>query len=292
VTQVVGLLADLALAEKKVFVIEEPENDLHPGALRGLLDLIVESSAQNQFLISTHSSQVLRHLGSLPSSQIYQVKADQRSSWPPKSSVHEVKPEPAARGAVLIDLGYELRDFEFFDGWLFLEEASAESIIRDHLIPWFAPKLSGRLRTVSARGASRVKPTFDDFNRLVLFTHLEERYRNRAWVLIDGDDTGQRIVDEIRRTYERTWDPGQFKALQQGQFEHYYPQRFSAQADAVLDTLDARQQRELKKELLEEVLAWIDTDPDGAKQEFADSAAEVISILREIEAVVAADGPS
>ena len=150
--QIVALLADLALSEGKVFAIEEPENDLHPAALRALLDLIVASSEQNQFLVSTHSSVVLRHLGSLPSSKIHHVQADLHGGWPPVTTIKEVPPEPAARSEILSDLGYELRDFEFYDGWLFLEESSAESIIRDHLIPWFLPNLAGRLRTVSTWG--------------------------------------------------------------------------------------------------------------------------------------------
>ena len=37
VANIVGLLVDLCLAENKLFLIEEPENDIHPKALKGLL---------------------------------------------------------------------------------------------------------------------------------------------------------------------------------------------------------------------------------------------------------------
>lgn len=283
VAQVVGLLTELALAEDKIFVVEEPENDLHPEALRALLDLMVEAADKNQFLISTHSNLVLRHLGTRESSKIYYVKADRESGWPPATTIEEVPPEPAARSRVLIDLGYELRDFEFFEAWLFLEESSAESIIRDHLIPWFAPGLAGRLRTVSARGISRVTPTFEDFNRLVLFTHLEERYRDRAWVLVDGDKTGKEIVDRLRKTYAGKWSPDRFRALAEEDFERYYPPAFADRADAALEEQDKSRRRERKRALLNEVLAWIAESPDEARDEFESSAAEIVAVLEEIE---------
>lgn len=286
VAQVVGLLADLALSEGKIFVIEEPENDLHPAALRALLDLIAAAAERNQFLISTHSNVVLRHLGSRPSSRIHHVKADLKGGWPPATTIREVPPEPEARSEVLIDLGYELRDFEFFDGWLFLEESSAESIIRDHLIPWFAPDLAGRLRTVSARGVNRVTPVFDDFERLVLFTHLEQRYRNRAWVVVDGDEAGSAVIQDLRERYSDGWSPDRFRALTEGAFERYYPSAFAGQTNAVLSEPDKRRRRALKADLLKAVLAWIDANPDDAKSEFEASAAEIIEVLRDIERVL------
>lgn len=51
VPSIVSLLADLAVSKGKLFLIEEPENDLHPRALKALLDLIIESSQANQFVI-------------------------------------------------------------------------------------------------------------------------------------------------------------------------------------------------------------------------------------------------
>lgn len=287
VAQIVGLLADLALADEKVFVVEEPENDLHPAALRPLLDLMVEAAERNQFLVSTHSNLVLRHLGSQPNSRIYQVDADQYGAWPPETKVTEVAPEPEARSKVLMQLGYELRDFEFFDGWLFLEEASAEGLIRDFLIPWFVPGLAGRLRTVSTRGASRIEPTFEDFNRLVLFTHLESRYRNRAWVLIDGDEKGKEIISSLQATYGGAWSNDHFRALGESCFEKYYPEQFQQQANIALEEAEPRRRRKLKKGLLEEVREWIREDPQRAKSAFAQSAAEVVAVLTEIEVELA-----
>lgn len=284
IAHIVGLLAELAVAEDKTFVIEEPENDLHPRALRRLLDLIEESARRNQFLISTHSSLVLRHLGARPESRIYWVEADARE-WPPTTRVREVAPDPDQRSRVLIDLGYELRDLELFDGWLFLEEASAETII-NLLIPWFARRLIGRLRTVSARGVDRVEPAFRDFQRLMLFTHLEERYRSRAWVVVDGDEKGQRVIEGLRHQFCRSWPEEHFRAFTQKAFERYYPERFEAQVEIALTEPDAQRRRQLKRDLLIEVRDWASRQPEDAREAFERSAGEVIEILREIEAAL------
>ena len=64
VPNVVGLLADLALTKGKMFLIEEPENDLHPSALKALLELVEDGATHNQIVVSTHSNIVARHLGS------------------------------------------------------------------------------------------------------------------------------------------------------------------------------------------------------------------------------------
>ena len=50
------------------------------------------------------------------------------------------------REDLLAHLGHELYDYGLYDGWLILEEASAETIIKDYLINWFVPALAGRLR--------------------------------------------------------------------------------------------------------------------------------------------------
>src|SRR5436190_24170739 len=85
--------------------------------------------------------------------------------------------------------------------WLFFEESSAERIVRDFLIPWFTPKLRGRIKTVAAQGTSDVEPRFKDFNRLFVFLHLEEVYKNCAWVIVDGESSGQNVIRELKEQY-------------------------------------------------------------------------------------------
>jgi len=283
VPQIVGLLADLAVSDRKLFLIEEPENDVHPTALKALLDLIAESASagQNQFVVSTHSNVVARHLGALPESTLHYVSAEP-GVIPPIASSRAIANDPLERMEVLRELGYELYDFHLWDGWLILEEASAERLIRDYLIPWFAPRLN-RVRTVAVGGSSQIEPAFSDFHRLFRFTHLEPQYRNRAWVLIDGDDEGAAIVQRLRDAYGPAWEASRFRALGEAAFERYYPPQFADAAEATLALTDKRARRTAKRELLDEVLAWVDDDPARAREAFAASAVEVVDLLREFE---------
>lgn len=281
VPNIVGLLADLAVSEGKIFLMEEPENDLHPTALKTLLNLIVESAKSNQFVVSTHSNIVARHLGATPDSRLYEVSAE-HGSMPPASKVRLLR-GTSARLAALRDLGYSLSDFDLWDGWLILEESSAERIIRDYLIPWFAPRLS-RIRTLACRGSSTVEPTFADFHRLFLFAHMEQVYRDAAWVRIDGDDNGRRIVKELRDKYTE-WAPDRFACFSEPHFERYYPAWFSSKVDEIFanNKNDKQALRNAKKALLEDVIKWLDEDQKRASAALELSAAEVIRDLCAIE---------
>jgi hypothetical protein len=281
VPNIAGLLADLALAENKILLIEEPENDLHPQALRGVLDLIEASAESNQFLVSTHSNIVARHLGSADDSRLFYVDTE-RGALPPIAHVRPVSGAPESRLAALRELGYRFSDFDLWDGWLILEESSAERIIRDYLIPWFAPKLV-RVRTLAAGGTGQVEPTFEDFHRLVRFTHLEHAYRNFAWVRVDGDEVGQKIVRRLRERYP-AWASDRFGTFSEAQFERYYPERFQQQHEAILAVQDRHGRREAKRELLDEVRSWLDEDQARARAALATSAASVIADLKQIEA--------
>lgn len=280
VPNIVALLADLALSEGKLFLIEEPENDLHPQALKALLDLIVESSKSNQFVVSTHSNIVVRHLAAIENSKLYSVNSE-LGRMPPVATIREVESTVEARLEVLRELGYSFSDFDLWDGWLILEESSAERIIRDYLIPWFAPKLA-RVRTLAVGGVSQVEATFDDFHRLVRFTHLEEAYRDAAWVRVDGDDVGLEIISRLKSRYS-SWLPDRFGCFREAQFEHYYPSQFAEKIKEALAHVDKQVRREAKRKLLDDVRAWLDEDAQRGRKALEQSAAEVISYLQLIE---------
>ncbi|MCE9499143.1 MAG: AAA family ATPase, partial [Leptospira sp.] len=171
VTQILGLLVSLCVAKDQIFLIEELENDLHPIALKKLLDLILLKSPENQFIISTHSHIVLNHLGSDPKTKIIETKMSLDENSIPLTAIREVK-EPADRIKVLEDLGYSLSDYSLWEGWLILEESSAEKVIREFLIPNFAPKLLGKIRTIGAKGDSDAETHFMNYERLFLYAHL------------------------------------------------------------------------------------------------------------------------
>ncbi|MGY1499818.1 ATP-dependent nuclease [Streptomyces sp. QTS52] len=282
ITSALNLLVSLSGAEGKIFLIEEPENDLHPLALKSLLDAIEAASKVNQFIITTHSSIVLGRLGSLSGAVICKAEMTAPDGLPTTS--YHVAQGPSERLEILRHLGYELADFDLGEGWLIFEESSAERIAREWLIPWFAPGLT-RLRTLAAAGTSRVGPIMEDFREIFLFAHLESVYRNRAWVLVDGDPSGKQIVSELRSKFT-AWNEGNFRNLAEHSLELYYPSVFQEKAVEVLAMEDKRKKREAKRQLLHEVLAWIEEDTGRAKEEFQQSAADFISHLREIESKV------
>ena len=141
------------------------------------------------------------------------------------------------------------------------------------------------MNTVAAGGTSDVEPKFADFSRLFLFLHLEEMYKNHAWVMVDGDPSGQKIIDDLKQQYmPGGWAEGKFINFSKENFEAYYPGRFAEKAQAALAIKDKQGKRAAKKALLDEVLAWITSDQDQTKSEFEASAAEVITILKAIAA--------
>ncbi|MFD4875992.1 ATP-dependent endonuclease [Streptomyces sp. NPDC058420] len=283
VAGVLGLIIDLCVADGNLFLIEEPENDIHPQGLKSLLEVIVEKSATNQFIISTHSNIVVKYLASAPESKLYAVEQDINDQGLPTSTVRLVD-SPDDRSVVLRDLGYDLHDFDLAEGWLILEEASAERLIRDYLIPWFAPKLT-RIRTIGAGGTGDVPPTFREFAKLVLFIHREEMLKHRAWVVVDGDESGREVVDKLKGKYGN-WPADRFRFFEKEQFEDYYPSRFTEQKEAAFSQPKGLARQEAKSNLRQAVQDWCDANRDTAREELAESAAEVIAVLQEIEATL------
>ncbi|MBT0570373.1 ATP-binding protein [Curvibacter sp. CHRR-16] len=278
VANLVFFLCTLVVSKNKLFLIEELENDLHPAALKALLDLILESSKDNQFVISTHSNIVVTHLCSHPDSQLLKVTAE-RGKLPTTSSIAVIPDERAARMEVLRELGYAFSDFDLWEGWLLLEESSAETIIKDYLIPWFAPALK-RVRTVSAAGVGNVEPIYKDLHRLVLFTHLESTRKTLTWVRVDGDDAGQQALEKLGKTFSLSGD--QIKAFDQPQFENYYPHLFAARAQQVLAITDGKAKKDEKEDLLKQVCGWLDKDAERGKSALEESARTVIEDLKAI----------
>jgi hypothetical protein len=174
-----------------------------------------------------------------------------------------------------------------WSGWLILEEASAEKIIREYLIPWFAPELNGKLRTFSARSLSEVKKKFENLNNLFVFLHLQPVYKNLVWVVIDAGDEEKKIINDLKKLYmPRDWNKENFLQFNKHNFEQYYPGQFKSQVDNILQTHDKQKCRELKKDLLEEVENWIKENDEYAKEAFEESASNVIEVLLKIKSTL------
>jgi predicted ATPase len=282
VANLLGLIVDLCIAENKLFLIEEPENDIHPKALKKLLGLISKKSAQNQFIITTHSNIVTKYLGAQDSSKIINVKMTFRDKLP-TSSVEYID-TPEKRRTALEDLGYDLFDFDLWDSWLILEESSAERLVRDVLIPVFTPDLKSKLRTFSAHSISEVESRFIDFNNLFVFLHLQPHYKNKAWVVVDGGKQEERIIEKMRSVYSQSgWNKDQFLQFSEHDFEKYYPEPFQDQVKEILSLTVKSEKRERKKQLLKKVLTWCKEDNSRAKGALEESASEVIELLKNIE---------
>jgi predicted ATPase len=286
VTNIVGLITDLCVAEDKIFLIEEPENDIHPTALKSLLNFIIEKSDSNQFFVSTHSNIVMKYLGGSLDSKIFSITSTLSDPKRPNlfiSNLSEIPNNVDDRKAVLENLGYEFNDFELWSAWLFLEESSAEVLIREWLIKWFAPKLIFKLRTFSANSLFQIIPKFDDFNRLFVFLHLEPVYKNKVWVIVDGGVEESKVVASLKMSYVKNgWSEDNFSQFSEHDFERYYPKRFKEKVDLALAEANKRARRDAKKALLEEVKRWIAENEKTAKEEFKISAKTVIDKLKEI----------
>lgn len=283
VVNAVGLLVDLCIAKNKLFVIEEPENDLHPRALKEILRLVIEKSKMNQFIITTHSNIVAKFLGSEPTAKIFKVEMEFQNKVP-TSKIELVGNDPEARQNLLRHLGYELMDLDLWEGWLFLEESSAEKIIREYLVPWFTPSVQGKLRTFSTRSIDEVESKFDDFNILFSYLHLNPIYKNRAWVIVDKGSKEDEIIKRLKESYvTRGWSDKQFQQWSRHDFESYYPQRFQEKVATVLSNPNQKEKRQQKKDLLSEVESWTKSNGEEARAAFELSAAEVIAKLRAIE---------
>jgi predicted ATP-dependent endonuclease of OLD family len=71
VNNIISMIGYLAESDDKIFLIEEIENDLHPKAIKKLLNLIKESARDrgNQFFISTHSKIMCRYFWGIQASE-------------------------------------------------------------------------------------------------------------------------------------------------------------------------------------------------------------------------------
>ncbi|HTF06460.1 MAG TPA: hypothetical protein VK826_20650 [Bacteroidia bacterium] len=264
------------------------ENDIHPEALKKLLALIVSKSNQNQFIVSTHSHIVLKYLGAAPDSKIFYTEwsphgtdnAEYKNI--PTSHISEIQNTPESRMQILHKLGYEFQDFDLYHGYLLLEESSAEQIIRDFLIPSFAPELYGRIKTIAARGVDDLEVRVQDFNRLFVFIHTNPIYNKRAWVMADGDEAGQNCIAKLKEIYSQ-WPREHFGNFTAHRFEEYYPTRFQKDVQAVFAAADRKKRQQRKSELLQKVVQWAFNNREDAVTEFSESASEVIQFLKKLK---------
>lgn len=285
IVNILGLIVMLLTEDRKLYLIEELENDIHPKALKKLLELILEKSANNQFVISTHSNIVVKYLG-VKSSKIFHLQWQPFENQPednlPTSSISELKNEPVEKMKLLEELGYDIFDFDLYKSYLIFEESSAESLVKDFFIPVFCPSLKDKVKTVAASGADDLEPRFHDFLRLFVFIHQNPIYTSRAWVMADGDEAGKRNIERLKISFP-TWGPEHFISFSKNHIEEFYPNQFQEEFRSINSIAERTKKKEAKAVFTRNVLDWIKLHPEDAEKEFSDSASEIIGYLRQIE---------
>lgn len=281
VAEMVALIVELCLETGKIFILEEPETNLHPRGLKALLGMVRDVSEHNQFVIATHSNIVVRELGADDSTRVFRVYRDGDD---PKtaSSVELVPRDPVAHTALLRELGYEFSDVGLYEAWFFLEESSAERVINEILVPWFVPELKGRLRTYSAAGISNVEPGVAEFQRLVVFVHLQPAYEGRLWIRVDSGGGGEQVAQSLRDKFSYLTEET-CSAFSKTEFERYYPSQFQERVGEVFAIASKPERQRRKIELLIDVLEWSRGNLIDAKLAWSQSAAEPIDVLMKIK---------
>lgn len=278
VPQIIGSIVELLLGENLVFLIDQIEQDLHPAAVDQLLDVIEERVPSIQVIATTHSNQVLRRLGAIKDSKVYEVL--QTSFAPvPTSVIKEVPPTPNERLRVLHNLGYVTPDISGQTGWLIFEESSAERIVRQFIIPWFVPELGG-LRTVASDGVSDIERRYLAFRALYTYAHLDLDFKENCFVIADGDDAGKEAIEQLQKTFPAS--SARFTTWEQEVFENYYPSRFAGRVQEIADCKDRKAKKRLKETLVKDVAEWLVGNPEEGRIELAKSAEEVIKHLKGI----------
>lgn len=280
VANIAAFLAELSIANNKVFIIEELENDLYPEALKKILDLIIEKSDNNQFIISTHSNVALTHLSSSGVANIFEFSLDGGARIP-TTILEEITNDADKRKKALSNLGYFLSDFNLFDGWIIFEESSMEEIVRDYLIEWFCPSLRGKIRTVSAGGADNTEKHFGELHRMYLYIHLQPIYKGCAWVILDGDEKGKKVRDKLVGKFTE-YSNDSFICLQKDILEMYYPDQVDFNR-SLFDSKNKNDKDDYKKECLHRFKELARTHEDDIKRSSEESFSEIISLLHRIE---------
>ncbi|MET7906526.1 hypothetical protein ABZS86_35785 [Streptomyces sp. NPDC005355] len=107
-------------------------------------------------------------------------------------------------------------------------------------------------------------------------------YKHKAWVAVDGDDSGLAVVKSLREKF-KDWPSDRFEHWSEPCFEKYYPARFSKEVKEALSIQNKGKLREAKRLLLQQLLDWMADNTEEARREIESSAAEVIAYLRRVE---------
>ena len=163
-----------------------------------------------------------------------------------------------------------------------------ERLIRQFLIPWFAPNLIGKLQTIAADGVADVEPRFREFRRLFTFLYKADIYRNNTWVVTDGDQIGRETIITMRAKFGADFNVARFHHWKLDGMEEYLPGNFKERGRAI-KMQPEKLRWNLKKELYRELFDWIMANEDEAMEVLKGTADEILEYLSGISTALNPD---
>jgi energy-coupling factor transporter ATP-binding protein EcfA2 len=181
VEQILVLIACiLGAKDKRLFLLDEPQDFLHPFLERHLMEIIDSSS--HSFMIATHSATIIN---SVTAEQITYLEK-------PGKGFNEYANGDVNAAEILRQLGYKNSDFLFFDGVLFVEGMSDKELL-PMLFAKASPSDWKMLRDIgtSDLGGTRDYQKFDDMEDDVVRQEKIMKALHRTGLphiyLFDGD---------------------------------------------------------------------------------------------------------
>jgi len=219
-----------------IYVIEEPENHLHPEYLRKLFKFFKEISYERQIIISTHSPLLVD-------------KINIENNWLVMLKDRETKVQRIEKREdlklVLAELGLVPTDIFLKDFVLFVEGGTEKEAI----VPILAEKLGfseliDRIAVISVGGQDQLK------NYLRIWLELLDVFPVGYIILLDKHS--ERLIPDLTR--ELGIDDEKFLILKKGSIEDYYPIELVVKAirdlfDIELKPEDIDQQKPRDKEI-------------------------------------------
>lgn len=210
VAQVLSICYVILTAEQDlVIAIDEPNSFLHPGATRKLME-IVRENPRHQYLISTHSPEVVR---AFPAGRIFSVKAEGG-----ESSISVVPGNVRDVNSVLEQVGAKLSDVFGYSSVLWVEgptEAAAIPTIVDLLGVQVARSTAILpLRQTNHLTGKQAREAIQALNSMSTFSGL---LPTQCAVVLDRENKTEQDLDRLRQEAQ-----GLLRFLDRRMLENYF----------------------------------------------------------------------
>jgi len=188
----------VALTSKtpRIILLEEPNSFLHPRALKELLAILRDVGGHHQYIISTHSSDVLRAIEPSTVTLLENDGQQSQARQTNKQNMHELR-------SGLIDLGIRLTDLHGCDRVLWVEGQTEEAVFPYLLSHFFPDQAQGiSILKVYATGDFEAKK-FDASKVAEIYQKLctlNSLAPPMVAITLDREDRTQKYIEEIEKT--------------------------------------------------------------------------------------------